>query len=104
MDSSMQLPAIHMNGSGKKNLLDDVLDSRAALVKTLELLERFGPNMRDYYILPDGDAAYQRARGEHVSRLERLRAVLAEFDLLAEGIDKGGAFSVRIVDGAVVNA
>jgi uncharacterized lipoprotein YddW (UPF0748 family) len=99
----VQLPAIHMNGSGRKNLLDDVLDSRAALNKTIEVLARFGPNMRDYYVLPDGDVAFHRAIAEHVSRVERLRAIVAEFDLLAEGIDKGGAFLVQVVDGAVID-
>jgi hypothetical protein len=41
-----------------------------------------GPNARDYY--PLGDSAFTAARSQHYDRCEKVSAVLAEVDRLAE--------------------
>jgi hypothetical protein len=89
----LQLPALHSNGSSKQSLLDDVLDSRDALNKASALIARFGPHMRDYYPLPDGNAAYAKAKAEHESRLTRIKSIIDELTELADGIDNGGAYA-----------
>jgi hypothetical protein len=38
----------------------------------------------DYY--PQGDQAYSEARAEHVSPLDRLRAILKEYEEIADAI------------------
>jgi hypothetical protein len=43
-----------------------------------------GPNGRDYY--PAGDQAFPQAIKEHYDRIEKLHAVKAEIDQIAEHI------------------
>jgi hypothetical protein len=93
-DPTMQLPAIHLNGNTKQSLLDEVLDCRHAIDVAINVLCERGPNSRNYYVLADGPAAYDRAREEHIARIEKLRGLAREFDELVDGIDRGGAFAV----------
>jgi len=80
----MIAPTIHMNGTGREALLDQVTDAASALYKALDALSEAAPNGRDYY--PQGPAAFEQARTEHQSRADRLRSVLSELQALAETI------------------
>jgi hypothetical protein len=84
----MQLPLIHLNGTSKKSLLEDIEEAYSALNAALSKLAQTGPNGRDYYPLPGN--AFEVARQEHMARLGKLFEVKKELEELAEGIDLGG--------------
>ena len=78
----MQTPFIHINGTGRRALVDLYCEAGSAVHKALRKLSDAAPNQRDYY--PLGDAAWLAARAEHDSRMVRLRTVLDELQALAE--------------------
>jgi hypothetical protein len=79
-----QIPAIHLNGTSRESLLDDLEVAAGLLYQSINALAHCYPNARDYYVLPTG--ALNRAEAQHASRMERLRDVYAELKELAEGI------------------
>lgn len=90
----VQLPAIHLNGNSKQSLLDGIEKAYDAVRMALDTLREAGAdltNARNYYILPDGPAARERALAEHQARLRKLTEVNEELEQLAEGIQGGGA-------------
>ena len=84
----LQAPLVHLNGSGKDHLIDNLCGASQALNGAYEVLRRVCPNGRDYY--PLGSAAMARAEQEHRSRLERLDQIKAEIDAMAEAIADQG--------------
>ena len=78
----MQFPLIHLNGTDGDSLLADQCDIARALRSALEVMVANGPNARDYYPLARG--AYDKAREEHVARMNAIRAVLADVERIAE--------------------
>ena len=80
----MIFPTIHLNGTSKQQLLDDYCDVSHALNAAIEKMIENGPNGRDYY--PAGDQAFPQAIKEHYDRIEKLHAVKAEIDQIAEHI------------------
>jgi hypothetical protein len=84
----MQLPAIHLNGSGKNNLIEEAGDCYLAIVKALDVVSSRPPNARDYYVI--SGEAYNLALAEHQDRIKRLHALGREFEALCEGIQNGG--------------
>lgn len=81
----MQLPCIHLNGTSKKRLIDDLCEVSSRLESALEALRRASPNGRDYY--PFGPDALRAAEAEHLDRFRRLVAVKEEIDALTCAID-----------------
>lgn len=84
MTAALQAPCIHLNGSGRERLLDDYKVAVSALRSAIDTVQDTGPNARDYY--PLGGGAYDRARLEHGSRVDRLRDVLRELSELAQAV------------------
>lgn len=80
----MMTPSIHLNGTSGDELLAQATDAGAALRRAIDAMQAAAPNARDYY--PQGDAAFEVARKEHLSRLERVSSVLVEYEQLAEAI------------------
>jgi hypothetical protein len=68
----MIYPTIHLNGTSKKQLLEEYSDACAALHKAIFKMERLTVHDRDYY--PQGPEIGERARKE---MRERIKAVLA---------------------------
>ena len=64
------MPLVHLNGSGRQRLLDQLEATYRALSTAYDLLCDGAPHGRDYY--PLGDDAYTRARAE----FDRRRTVL----------------------------
>ena len=87
-DGGLQAPIVHLNGSGMDNLIDGLCGASQALNGAYEVMRRICPNGRDYY--PLGAVAMGRAEAEHRSRLERLDAIKAEIDAIAEAIADQG--------------
>jgi len=87
-DGELQSPLVHLNGSGMNNLIDGLCGASQALNGAYEVMRRICPNGRDYY--PLGSVAMSKAEYEHRSRLERLDAIKAEIDAIAEAIADQG--------------
>jgi len=81
-------PPVHLNGSGKERLIDNLCGVSQALNGAYEAMRAICPNGRDYY--PLGAVAMARAEREHRSRLERLDQIKAETDAIAEAIADQG--------------
>lgn len=77
-------PTIHLNGTSRQDLLDDLTTAVTAMYRAIECVQDTAPNARDYY--PQGGTAWRGADTEHRGRVERLRAVLAELGELAEHV------------------
>ena len=84
---TLQCPLVHLNGTGKEQLLSDLQKVGSSLRKSLEALSEAAPNQRDYY--PMGDEAWRRARKQHEERVRILRVLHEEVALVAEGIMDG---------------
>jgi len=80
----MQLPLIHLNGTSKDSLVEDLCNASQALNDAYDALKRTAPNGRDYY--PLGAIAFEKAIAEHNERLRSLDAIKAEIDALTTGI------------------
>lgn len=84
-----QCPCVHLNGTAKADLLSALYTSAAAVSAARKTLSDAWPHARDYYVLPNGTAAYQRARSEHASRVERLENIYSELLAIHEAIHDG---------------
>lgn len=67
-------PLLHMNGSGKANLLPPAMETARALRKAQAALREMAPNQRDYY--PLGAEAWTAAQDEYVAHAKALEQVL----------------------------
>lgn len=83
----LTMPMIHLNGSGKTNLMEPLMDASSALYEAIEKLQQTVPNARDYYVYTD-QSAFRRAMDEHLSRLDRLQSVRQELAMIMEHVDK----------------
>lgn len=84
----LQLPSIHVNGTSKARLIEDICEASQALDVAYEAMKRTGPNGRDYYT--QGPDALASATDQHTARLRLIDAVKQEMDALAVGIERGG--------------
>jgi hypothetical protein len=82
--TAIATPTIHLNGTSGDELQRQVRDVVDALYKALEAARQAVPNGRDYY--PQGDSALWKAVDEHRLRIERLQAVLGEYETLSLAI------------------
>jgi hypothetical protein len=70
-------PIVHLNGSGKTNLLAFYKNAVNSLALAIDDLKHTAPHGRDYYVYPYAPTL-NKANSEHLSRLERLESVYAE--------------------------
>lgn len=80
----MQKPTIHLNGSGRENLANQLRFAAEELDRAMVALRRAAPHGRDYY--PQGDEAINVAISEHEARLAKLQSVHADLAELYEHI------------------
>lgn len=81
----MIIPIIHTNGTSQRELLQQFMDVRRALTLAAEKMSAACPHDRDYYVSNDPQAGH-RAHQEHTDRQLRLKALIAEYDVLAEAV------------------
>lgn len=67
------IPTVHSNGTGKKNLLEEVEAAHTKLVEAMSALRQMTVHGRDYYV--QGPHAYGQARTEMDARLAALQQV-----------------------------
>lgn len=84
----MMIPTLHLNGTSKGTLIDELCEASHALNVAYAAMKRCGPNGRDYYL--QGPEAINVATDEHSDRLRRLDAIKHEIDELTLAIAKGG--------------
>lgn len=86
----MIFPSIHLNGTSKDALLEQLQGAYTALNAAFIALENAAPNGRDYY--PQGSGAISKATAEHTVRLLAIEQVRAEIHSLMEHVvdAKGG--------------
>jgi hypothetical protein len=84
------LPTVHLNGTAKQDLVDQLDIARIALGVAVEALEDARPNARDYY--PVGPDAFPRAQSEHQVRVLALRAVLEQLHTLHASVMIGPSY------------
>jgi len=82
----MTIPTIHLNGTSKDRLIEDLCNASNALNDAYAALKQTAPNGRDYY--PQGDDALRKATQEHMSRLKRLDEIKGEINKLTIAIDR----------------
>jgi hypothetical protein len=80
----MKTPTIHLNGTGRQELLDQWRDAYNALHDARKALHNASPNARDYY--PQGSDAIYRAQDEHSKRIETITSLMNECNHIAEAI------------------
>lgn len=81
---AVAIPTIHMNGTSRKELLDQMVNAINAIETAMEALQKACPNGRDYY--PQGPEAIQEALRQHANRQHNLHATMTEVREIAEAI------------------
>lgn len=85
--STPVLPVLHMNGSGKDRLVNEVGNAHAALTGARDTMRGMGPNERDYYPVP---GLFEKARAQHWNQIDRLNEIIDELQAICDGIYAGG--------------
>ena len=85
----MMVPTVHLNGTSKSELRDQLSGVTQALDSTLQALMRAAPNGRDYY--PQGPDALDAALAEHKGRVQMLRALMNEVVEIATKVEEQDA-------------
>lgn len=78
----MMTPSVHLNGTPRDRLLEQLETAGSALRRAIGCLHDAAPNARDYYT--QGDHAYTAAAREHNARIARVHDVLAEIQAIYE--------------------
>jgi len=81
---TLAVPTIHLNGTSRQELLDQLSDAVLALERAIGKLQLAHPNARDYY--PQGNEAFNVARDQHFDRIERICKVRDELVFIAEAL------------------
>lgn len=78
MPAEVQLvaPTVHLNGTGRDDLLDALETAHEALTAAHDALRKTAPNGRDYYVQKIGNL--EKAIDEHTDRMRRIMHVEAE--------------------------
>lgn len=74
----MMIPTVHINGTGKKNLLQELEYAVSALVEAISEVSDITVHGRDYYV--QGPEAYAQARIEMHERIAALEKVKRELE------------------------
>ena len=85
----MMTPTVHLNGTGRKRLVEDACNVMRAIADAIDVARAAAPHGRDYYTQAGG--AFEQARREYTARIERLEGVRREYEEFALAIDRGVA-------------
>lgn len=81
--STLAKPTVHMNGTSRSVLQDDVEQAIDALQAALFKLGETSPNSRDYYVKGNGwEIVYSQAVEEHITRVRKIKSVVEELSEL----------------------
>ncbi len=77
MIATLEMPVIHLNGSGAARLAESYGDAIVALRDAIAKVQEASPNARDYY--PNGPASFTRAAEQHRARMRALELALEKW-------------------------
>jgi hypothetical protein len=80
------IPVVHINGSGKHNLIQGYREASMAVGDAIEKICQAYPHMRDYYIMDNSEELFKQAQEQHYARIDKLREVATELNALALGV------------------
>ena len=78
------VPTVHLNGTSKQALLDQLQEAIGAIEDAGKALARAAPHGRDYYIQKDNPI--NAAMDQHDARMEKLRSIVRELEFIAEQV------------------
>lgn len=76
------IPIVHLNGTSKRQLLEQISNANHALIAAVDALQKMTPNARDYYLTNNAKEAY----GEHLARVLKVMSVQTDIMAIAVGI------------------
>ena len=79
------LPTIHLNGTSKRELLEQYSAARQALEAALTALSNAAPNGRDYY--PQGPMAILHAQDQHRAWYQSIANIRNAVEAIEVAID-----------------
>lgn len=83
--TSLMIPSVHLNGTSKRELLEQLEHAHLAVSKAMIELTKAAPNARDYYVKADTQA-FNKAMDQHCARMKSLKSVLDELEEIAEAL------------------
>lgn len=81
----MIIPTIHLNGTSKKELVQQLRTASVACSELEKALVAAAPHGRDYY--PQGSDALTQAAEAHSKRIQSAHAIRAELLAIYQGIE-----------------
>jgi len=84
MSAPLIVPSVHLNGTSREELTEQLEAAAAAVQEAIGALRRAAPNGRDYY--PQGPQMIGRAIEQHTVRMDHLRTVLRELTEIFEAV------------------
>lgn len=84
----MTCPRIHLNGTSRKELLDQYEQAYRALDAAFAMLRDAFPHARDYYVI--SETAYSVARYEHEQRMQALSRIKADMLVIYQAVEQQG--------------
>ena len=76
------IPTVHINGTSKKALLEQISKANHALIVAIDALVEMSPNGRDYYLTDN----FKVASAEHRARIAKIFEVKSEIMAIGEAI------------------
>ncbi len=84
----MMIPSVHLNGTGKTALLEELEVAYAAIDKAIAALRQVTVHGRDYYV--QGPHAYGQARTEMDARLAALGQIREDVRAMHAAVEAQG--------------
>lgn len=84
MNGPVQVPTVHLNGTARQELQEQLLGAIHAVDAATAALCKAAPNARDYYV--KSNVAAMLAAAEHRARLGKLAEVKAELHTMMEAV------------------
>jgi hypothetical protein len=86
--TELQIPVVHLNGTGKTALLKEVGEAIKAVEVAMDKVNNMTIHARDYYVKPNHETAFNEASSQATMRYRKLDAVLAELIEYRSGVFK----------------
>ena len=84
----MIYPRVHLNGTSRKELLEQLETAYRALNTAYACVQSAFPHARDYYVLPD--SAYTQARHEWHARLSAIAQAKVDMLEIYQNVESQG--------------
>lgn len=83
-EQALRLPTIHLNGTSRESLLQQVRRARITGNEFQAALQEMAPHERDYY--PQGPGALAAVSEQHRDRMKKVHEILGELAQIADHI------------------